>query len=539
MNSSPASLSLPSLPLAVHTGFAGARRWWPVGSTADPAAQQAVAALLEAALAGLPEALGLSSQHFVVGVSQMAVGGDMLFTETCASLGWGQRVLLPQQRDDYLSAEGSKGDDFSPKQREQARHYLQLPHIIEERVVSDAETRADRFEDTNLAILAASDVLVCLCRDDQVSRVGGTLQLMKRAQARHIPVLELRLRWRDDGSPELEQHWHTKGAARFVPPRLPSTLHSPTIMLALPPRQWPDLQDYATALKTQCSDRAKGQRLGFRWSAGVVVGTHLGATLLASLMVAQLIFMGSAWLVLALIAEIGLLTWGFLIHRQLHKVRHTEDWAMARLCAELCRSTRELGRLYGSLSFLLALPFPSELRPLLRTLEVLQLRSRRGAQQEDWRTDLQRYVTQRLTGSSHLTGQIAYYGHEQRRATALAHGAARAFTWLSLAAIATTTIKLALKLLSVDIGHQGGWMGVVAIMLPVMAVGGMSIAAALDAEARDHTFAQMRDFLTAQVQRLTQAASQREAMALAVEAETRLLSETLTWYARRVYTGIA
>lgn len=82
-------------------------------------------------------------------------------------------------------------------------------------------------------------------------------------------------------------------------------------------------------------------------------------------------------------------------------------------------------------------------------------------------------------------------------------------------------------------------MGVVAIMLPVMAVGGMSIAAALDAEARDHTFAQMRDFLTAQVQRLTQAASQREAMALAVEAETRLLGETLTWYARRVYTGIA
>lgn len=539
MSSSKAPLGPPSLPLAVHAGFAGARRWWPAGGTPDPAAQQAVAELLQAALAGLPEALGLSAQHFMVGVSQMAVGGDMLFTESCASLGWGQRVLLPQRRDDYLAAVGSEGDDFPPQQREQARHYLQLPHIVEERVVSDAEIRADRFDDTNLAILAASDVLVCLCRDDQTSRVGGTVQLMKRAQARHIPVLELRLNWRKDGSPELGQHWHMAGGARFVPPQLPPTLQSPTTMLPALPGQWPDLQDYAAALKTQCSERAKGKRVGFRWSAGVVVGTHLGATLLASLMAAHLIFTTSAWLVFALAAEVGLLMWGFVVHHQLHKVRHTEDWAMARLCAELCRSTRELGQIHASLSFLLTLPFPGDLKPILRTIEVLQLRRLRAATPADWRTDLQRYVTQRLTGSSPLTGQIAYYGHAQRRAAALAHGAARAFTWMSLAAIAATTLKLALKLVGVDMGHQGGWMGVMAIMLPVMAVGGMSIAAALDAEARDHTFAQMRDFLTAQAQRLTQAASQREAMALAVESETRLLGETLTWYARRVYTGIA
>lgn len=530
-------LAPPSLPLAVHVGFSGARRLWPAGSTADPVAEQVVAALLREALAELPTALGLSSQHFVVGVSQIAVGADMLFTEALAALGWGQRIFLPERRDDYLNAVGSEGDDFTPEQRERARRYLGSSHLIEERVVSTAESRSDRFDDTNLQILTEADVLVCLRREDQASRPGGTLQMMERAKARGLVVLELRLSWIDGAKPHIEKQWHFDACPRFLAPALPPVAQQPTTVLALQTSLWPDPQDYATALKDQASARAKGRRSGFRWSAGMIVGTHLVATLIASLVLGHLIFDTVAKI--ALFVEIALLIWGFLIHRQLHKGRHTEDWAMARLCAEVCRSTRAFGRMHGSLGYLLAMPFPQELKPVLRTLEVLHLRSMRAAPVGDWRTELERYVEKRLTSPNRLQGQIAYYGHEQAKAQALAARASRFFMLMSFAAIAVTTIKLSMKLLGVDLGQQVEWFGVAAVVFPVGAVGVMSMAAALDAEAREHIFAQMRDFLITQSCRLKEAASHREAAALAIETETRLLGESVTWYSRRAYTGIA
>lgn len=539
MSTSTPSPPSPSLPLAVHVGFAGARQLWPQGMAPGPEAQQALETQLRAALTAIAPALGMSPQHFFVGISQMAVGADTLFTQACAALGWGQRVWLPQPREDYLSAVGTEGEDFSPVQRTHARGYLELPHIIEERVVSDAQERADRFDDTNLAILMAADVLVCLRREDQILRPGGTMQLMQRARARGVVMLELRLRWSDDHMPVLEQHWDMGIGPHFTPACLPAAIQLPRTVLALQPSHWPNLEDYMAALKEHSSARAKGGRSGFRWSAGVIVGTHLGATLLASLVLAHLVFTTSAWIMLALGAEVGLLAWGYWIHHQLHKARHTEGWAMARLCAEASRSTRALGRLHGSLAYLLALPFPLELRPVLRTMEVLHLRSLRTTPLLDWHSERERYITQRLTHPDRQQGQMAYYQREQAHAHALGHGATQVFAWMSVTAIVATASKLLMKLSGVDAGELGGWFGIVAVVFPVMAVGAMSMAAALDVQAREHTFAHMHDFLSAQTQQLQQATSQREAAALAVETETRLLGETVTWYARRAYTGIA
>lgn len=544
----------PSLPLVVQAGFAGARSLWPDGAAVDPQSfERALARQLREALAQLPQALGLSPQHFLVGLSQVAAGADMLFTEAIAELGWKQRVFLPQLREDYLAAQGSRGPDFSPAEQARARALLALPHVIEECVVTTAADRAARFDDANLQILAESDVLVCLYREDQTEgRPGGTLQLMERARARRVPLLALCVALEPDGSPRLTAQWtlppaqgadgHPTGnPTGFVPPRLPAAVQAPDGAPPLPAQPWPSVPAYAEALKARASLRAGRRRIGFEQATLIIIGTHVVATLLATL-VNGLMKDGVAGKLLLLL-EMALLGWGLYRHHQLHHENHTEDWAMARLCAELARSVLAYRRLQGSLQHLLALPVPPELKPVLRTLNVLQLCQLRHAPRTDWAHERDRYVALRLGGEAgtvRLTGseQIDYYDAGQRRAERLVKRSSDIFSVLSVVALAATTVKLAWKLAGVQ-GAPIDWAGLAAVVLPVMAVGAMSYAAALDAEARAHTFQQMQLFLRGCKLRLQGARSPREVAALAAETEARLFGETVLWYSRRAYTSVA
>jgi len=77
------------------------------------------------------------------------------------------------------------------------------------------------------------------------------------------------------------------------------------------------------------------------------------------------------------------------------------------------------------------------------------------------------------------------------------------------------------------------------ILLPVLAVAALSLAAAFDLEARRHTFKEMHEFLERQTRHLTEAASEREFAKLLLETESRLLGETVNWFSRRSFTGVA
>jgi hypothetical protein len=531
-HSQPHPSAPPSLPLAVQVGFAGARRLWPEGAVVDPVAfERALAQQLRAALQQLPQALGLNTQHFLVGLSQIAAGADLLFTQAAADLGWGQRIFLPQLREDYLGAQGSRGPDFTPAEQTTARALLALPHIIEERVVTTAADRATRFDDTNLHILAEADVLVCLRREGQVGQLGGTQHLMDRALARGLKVLDLCVSITPEGQPALAQSWE---ALAFNPPTLPAAVQSAAPVLRTENGSWPDVRTYAQALKAAASERAGQRRSGFERATLIIVGTHVLATLLATL-VMDVLETGLVGKVV-LVVELFVLAWGFVRHWKLHRDKHTEDWAMARLCAELARSALALGRLPGSLAHFLTLPVPSELRPLLRTLNILQLRQICQDPVNDWAAERVRYVTERL--DSPEKGQLPYYAREQLKAERLVRRATWAFTTLSALAFGATLAKLVLKTNDVQ-----GWSidvtGLAAVVFPVMAVGGMSLAAALDAEARAHIFHHMQDFLRASKQRIEHALSPREVASLAAETEARLFGETVMWYSRRAYTSVA
>jgi hypothetical protein len=540
-----------SLPLVVQVAFAGARQLGDdtLDDSARAAFEAAVAQQLQSALADLPRRLGLGDMHFLVGISQMAAGADLLFSESAARLGWGQRVFLPQQREAYLAAVGSAGPDFNPAESERATCILNSTHVIEESVVTSAPTRADRFCETNAAILAEADALVCLRVADRSGKVGGTQAMRDRAKALEKAVLELVLQVASDGTPTLQATFHgvrdSQDQPRMLAPSLPDTAPRvvPAIKLAAPirPAYWPAMFDYVEALKTASSAGSQQRQTFFRIAACTVVGTHVVATLLALLAMTSLVAGGPGCLLKwVLAAEVGLLLLGYLTHRSLHHGRHAEQWAMARLCSEVARSVRAYGRLPGTLRYLLALPMPDSLKPLLRTLVVLHLRAVRGAVGEDYRQELERYRDERLKNPDPRRGQIAYYAGKQSEAKWHARWARRAFKTMSVMAMLAAGAKLVFKLGGVPVaGGLGDGLAIAAVLLPVVAVGVLSYTSALDIEARWHTFAQMHSFAERQALYMVGVSSPGEAASIAADTESRLLGETVTWYSRRAYTSIA
>ncbi len=538
----PSAAIEPALPLTVQLGFAGPRhllQHQPAGAQTT----QQLRAELKAVLTGLRQQLQLGPNRFFTGVSQLAVGADMLFTELLAELDWPQRILLPQPRAEFLSAIGTQGPDFQPAEAEQAQLLFASPHIVEERAVSTAATRRDRFEETNLHILDEADVLVCMVVQGSEPRKGGTSDLVARAVARQKPVLVLTLHSAGaeaDTGPLFTQEWRGPSPSAALL-NLPHCVQHAGQAVALPADLLPGLGPFVDVVKQAGSQRAGRRRVDFQFAAGVVIGTHVVATLAALL--ALKLPTNCLWMValvvLLLAGELALLGWGYLTHRRLHDEHATRDWAMARLCAEVARSARGLRGMPMALDHLRQLPLPPELQALTKTLNVLHLRDNASAAAPDLEALRQRYLQERLRDG--VSGQEPYYTNNKRVAHRYINRASKTFGWLSLLAFAATLSKVVI--LGLALG--GGWAvwkefaGPLAILFPVAAVGVMSMATAMDWDARSHTFADMHLFVQRQGRYIESAASLRELTTLVLQTESRLLGETLNWFGRRAYVGVA
>jgi hypothetical protein len=204
------------LPLAVQIAFSGSRSLFDEKShpSLDSAAFYAVVQrYLTERLRILPQELGLDDRHFICGLSQLGVGADTLFSRACAALDIPQRLWLPQQREDFLAAVGSDGaPDFTDEERIAARKLFDSEHVIEERIVSTSADRQTRFQEVNLELLRASDLVVCLLNRARDGKPGGTSELMEEAEKRGRPLLEIRVDVGDEGQPQFSESWHHRGA---------------------------------------------------------------------------------------------------------------------------------------------------------------------------------------------------------------------------------------------------------------------------------------------------------------------------------------
>lgn len=521
----------------VQVGFAGSRRL--LEPTDDPALDSArfhagLERWLAARLDALRADLGLGAHHFLCGVAQVASGADQVFARACRDRGIDVRVFLPQPRDAYLAAQGGTGQpDFTPAERAEAQALLDGPPVIQERVVSDGSDRAARFEDVNLEIARVSDVVVCLLRAEAVGRTGGTGDLLDRARRRGRPALEVRVSVGPDGLPWCAETWHQREA--FRAPCLPHDLGAPGgDPLPVPPA----VDEYGARLKHLASAQAAWRSRLFKWAAVVIIGTHVAATLLA-----VSAFTADGGLLLALLApELALLALGFTVHQALHRRHAARSWAWSRLVAEVARSVAAFGRTHVYLEHLFSLPLPEPLRPLLRTLNVLHLKRTRAADATPWTIRRDAYLEQRIDGAVR-GAQRRYYGEESARARAWGRIARGTFLACSGGAFLATAAKLlatchACPGVEDPHGPVGVLLGILAVVLPTLAVGALSLAAALDLEARGHVYGEMAAFLDDRARHLRAATSEREFVRLQLEIESRLLGETASWFSRRFYSGV-
>lgn len=528
MNMSHANSSKAEFPLVVQVGFAGSRK--------IPAEFEAeIRKQLAEVLAGLRSSLNLKPWHFLCGISQLAIGADTLFTQVCQFSGIPQRIFLPQHRDEFLNAIGSEGPDFSETQKQSALTLLNSPHIIQERVVSDASNRGHRFHDVNLEIVRVTELVICLVAAKPSGKSGGTHELIALAEKRERPVLELRVEI-VEGQPKLTSHWH--GKEHFRLPELPETINTGAVEPgsgAVPS----NVSAYYGALKQLASDSANKQRKYFKRAASIVIGAHLAATVIA--VVALILHSGI--IPLLLVGELSLLACGFGMHQYIHRTHAVEKWALSRLIAEVARSVASIGKFHTYLEYLFALPFPQNVRPLLRTVSVLHLSSSRATAVETWNAERDQYVRTRLKDEA-TNAQIPY--HERVASTAgwWLKIARHTFTIASFTAFTATLIKILVMCECLPVGkgakeYLESTLGSFAVVLPAIAVAALSLAAAFDLEARLHTSKEMLAFLNRQVLLLNLASSPREYNRLLLETESRLLGETVNWYARRSFLGIA
>lgn len=548
------STAPPTLPCVVQLGFAGSRRLVPGELSADVRSRLhgQIQEYLVNRLGQIPKDLGLSPAHFLCGLSSLAVGADTLFTRACQARDIPQRVLLPQPRDVFLSAVGADGTpDFSPEERAEAAALLDSPHVIHEHVASRAEDRGSRFEDVNLAIVKASDVVVCLLPADAGARASGTQHLLRLAGQRERPTLEIRVA-HAGGVLQFHETWHHL-TDRYQPPRLPPEL-------AGAPAGWPgglarlpSADEYTAALKTFAGGVARGHQTWFRYAALIIILTHLLATLLAALVLvirpspaagsgapAPAVYHAPPpWALGLLGGELLLLATGFGVGAYLRRHHAVTRWALGRLVAEITRSVRSAGNFHVHLEHLFWLPLPARLQPLLRTLDVLFLRSTRPFRAAPWQPMRDRYVRYRLLDARH--GQIAYFERERPRASRRGAIGAATFLVFSLLAMAARVVKLALLAGGASWGPEWlpGWVDFCAVVLPAAAVGAVSYAAAMDSAARAEMYQENLAFLRQQLPLLEKTESPREFAALLLETESRLLGETTNWYYRRSYTGVS
>ncbi|MGO9199275.1 MAG: hypothetical protein ACLQM8_01895 [Limisphaerales bacterium] len=546
-----------ALPCVVQVGFAGSRQLFdlPAGSVGQRAEiDRQLEDHLVQTLASLSGSLGLQDHHFLCGISQIAIGADTIFTRACARLKIPQRIFLPQPRDVYFAASSPRGQpDFSAADRLEAEKLLASEHIIQERVVSDAGSRAARFEDCNREILRVSDVLVCMLGADATSRRGGTEELFSLALSHGRKVLEVRVGL-TEGRAKVVCEWH--GPKGFPVPALPKSIE--TLSLTPKPEQetgaaaLPSVAEFCAAVKEHTSAQAKRHHGLFSRAALVVIATHVLATLCATVALAshgshdakaESMIRAAWWICALLVLELILLVAGLKTHLWLHHAKSLKAWAVSRLLVEINRSVTALGDLHIYLAHQFASRVPADLHPLLRTINILHLRSTRPFASKPWESLRDAYLFNRLTDPDPANGQIQYYADRSQAEAKWLRLANTLFFGCSSLAILSTGAKLAVVLGGLRWAPESETvcakvLGSLTIFLPTLAVGALSWAAAKEYKARVQSFEAMRDFLEMQRDRLQQASSDRQFRRLVEETESRLLGETVDWYFRTTVIAV-
>ncbi len=121
-----------------------------------------------------------SSHEVLCGVASVAVGGDLLFAESCVALEIPLRVLLPLPVDDFRN-------DFDESSWDRAEAILGKALSVE--VTGDGGLREERYYECGLETVQQSRMLIALWDGEPARGLGGTAQIFEFARSVGRPVV--------------------------------------------------------------------------------------------------------------------------------------------------------------------------------------------------------------------------------------------------------------------------------------------------------------------------------------------------------------
>lgn len=532
----------------IQLGFSGSRDLFP--GISDPLRRarltQALTAQVAQKLSELrnrPE-LHLHEGHVLVGIAQMAVGGDWAFADACEQAGILLRVFLPQPRDEFLAGKEARppfADDFTPAQREQATQRLQRAGVVQQRVVSMASERTARFVETDVEILRAADIAVILQpkHADGLGKPGSTNEFAEQALRGGKPLYALTF-WIDEN-----QQLHVYDELRYPrdrhwpAPRLPAVVPEPAL----------GLDELAPRVAAECSALAQQSRAQCERDSARRVLLHIGLMLLVSTVLLLIHLFGDrvdqnlAWLVSLvaglLVVPAAILVWRAFSMKAPASAMHRQRWTDLHLAAELARSALALspvaadgadGRVASAgqphdLAFLLRPTLPSEHRALAQALAIAHLRRMRTEKPVPWEESRDRYVRERLEQPA--TGQLAFY--RERLEQIRCHVRAVSIQAGLLGGFATLVV-LAVLLLPVPALALAAALSRLALLLILVALVLQAQRCVLKHRLRVSAGSELLKQLESLAQRLQRAPSECEFLVLQNETESLLLAATLDWY---------
>lgn len=533
---------------AVQLGFSGARDLFPGISDPQRRARFTEALTVQVGeklsqLRNRPE-LHLHGGHVLVGIAQMAVGGDWVFADACAQANIPLRVFLPQPRDEFLAGREARppfAEDFTPAQREQALQRLQRAGVVQQRVASLAAERAARFAETDVEILRAADIAVILQpkHADGLGKPGATNAFAEQALRSGKPLYALTF-WIDENQQlHLYDELRYPRDRRWPAPYLPTVIPEPAL----------GLDDLAPRVAAQCAALAQQSRMQCERDSARQIRRPIGLALLAFATLLLIHLFGDrsshapAWLALLfatlLLPPVVALLWQAFSMKPSAPALHRQHWTDLHLAAELARSALAFtpvptdGASEGmvsvgqphDLAFLLQPTLPTGHRALAQTLAIAHLCRMRTEKPMSWEASRDRYLRERLEQPS--TGQLALYRdklHQIRR-----HVRAVSIQ-AALAGGLATLVLLAVLLLPAPALPLAAALSSLALLLTLMALVLRAQRCVLKHQLRVSAAGELLKRLESLAQQLQRAPSEWEFLILQSETESCLLGATLDWY---------
>jgi len=434
----------------------------------------------------------------IYGVSSAAVGGDLVFAESCIQTGIPVRILLPFSKDQFR-------EDFDEPTWKRSEAVMQQAISVE--VIGGGQSAQESYYDCGIETVQQSQMLVALWNGNPARGLGGTAEIVDFAKEQARPLVWI--------------HSVTDDVQFLNKEKLPASDPELDFLNGLPER--PGTSVAATPLDVT---QAWFRKIDFNASHAAPQLRRLAAipilcTAGAAICTAAFSFAGNSGALVAIGAGLGLMTSALPAVMRLNS--RQIRWTRIRTAAEICRSVLALWKIPGPYDVIGAESLP-DLAGMLASLNFLKL-----ADGADRRTSLEEF--KRSYREERIQNQIEYFSQNASRSDKKARSYKLTVTLsIVLALCANLWMLLASYWLKRYFG--GNWLTGLAFAGTVcfqMATVAGALLIVNDWRRRRERYRELHDLLVVWDKQIASARTWPIALRTATRVERALLAEVIEW----------